>query len=587
MIGRLGRITDDRRALHRAVAPFVLTGVLQGIVFALLVPLLRALLESPVDWSRAVRWLAVLAAVTAAYAAVYWTSTLAGYAAGIRIGRELRHALGEHLARLPLGWFTTDRTGRLARTLAQSVTDVMGVPAHILGSLVLAVVTPATVVLATFFFDWRMAAAFLVAVPLALAVLRWGSAVLRDAHRQVDDVAGEAAGRVLEFAQAQAVLRSAGRTADGYGRLEDALRRQHRATRALLGRMVAPLAAYTLAIQAGFTAVLLLGVYLALGGEIGVAEVVALLVLATRFVEPLAAVADLGGGIRVADNALDRVEEVLRARPLPEPATPAPPPQRSDIELDRVTFAYGDRPVLRDVSLRVPERGMVALVGPSGSGKTTVTRLVARFWDVDAGAVRVGGTDVRDLAYEALMAQLSIVFQDVYLFDGTIEENVRLGRPEADGEALQAAARAARLDEVVARLPDGWRTRVGEGGVALSGGERQRVSIARALLKDAPIVLLDEATAALDPENEAAVAAALAALAKDRTVLVIAHRLQTVVAADEIVVLERGTVVERGRHAELLAAGGRYARFWAERRRAQGWRLAAAGALPAPTPSGD
>jgi ATP-binding cassette subfamily B protein IrtB len=217
---------------------------------------------------------------------------------------------------------------------------------------------------------------------------------------------------------------------------------------------------------------------------------------------------------------------------------------------------------------------MTALVGASGSGKTTITRLIARFWDVDDGVVRVGGVDVREQATEDLMAQLALVFQDVYLFDDTLEANIRLGRVGATEEEVREAAHLAGVDEIIERLPNGWSTRVGEAGARLSGGERQRVSVARALLKEAPIVLLDEATAALDPENERFVQRSLHRLAERSTLLVIAHRLDTVAAADQIVVLDEGHVAEVGTHAELLDLSGRYADFWESRRRARGWRLA-------------
>jgi ATP-binding cassette subfamily B protein IrtB len=217
---------------------------------------------------------------------------------------------------------------------------------------------------------------------------------------------------------------------------------------------------------------------------------------------------------------------------------------------------------------------MTALVGPSGSGKTTITRLIARFYDVDSGVVRVGGVDVRDQLTAELMAQVSLVFQDVYLFDDTLWGNIRVGRPGADDEEIVEAARTAGLLSVVERLPNGWQTRVGEGGSALSGGERQRVSIARALLKNAPIVLFDEATSALDPENEHHIAESIRLLGQRSTVIVIAHKLSTVTAADNIVVLSaEGTVQDSGTHAELMARGGQYAEFWAQRVSATGWTM--------------
>ncbi|MFC7614453.1 ABC transporter ATP-binding protein [Actinokineospora soli] len=227
-----------------------------------------------------------------------------------------------------------------------------------------------------------------------------------------------------------------------------------------------------------------------------------------------------------------------------------------------MTFRHGDRIAVDGLSLSIPEGQRLAIVGPSGAGKTTVLDLIARFHDVDSGAVRVGRVDVRDIPAEELMSRIAIVFQDVYLFNGTIEDNVRLGRPDATDAEVRAAATAARLDEVVARLPDGWSTNVGEGGARLSGGERQRVSIARALLKDAPVVLLDEVTSALDPVNQAAVLEGVERLMAGRTVVMVAHRLSTARHADRVVFLDRGRVVEDGTHDALLARNGRYAAFW-------------------------
>jgi ATP-binding cassette, subfamily B, bacterial IrtB/YbtQ len=289
--------------------------------------------------------------------------------------------------------------------------------------------------------------------------------------------------------------------------------------------------------------------------------VLAVLILAARCADPLLSLSDLGGQLRAARAELDRLDAVLRAEPLPEPREPVRP-RRHDLEFASVVFGHGGRPVIDGVSLSVPEGRRLAVVGPSGAGKSTLLHLVARFHDVDGGAVRLGGVDVRSVPTEVLMERIAVVFQDVHLFAGTIEENVRLGRPGATDAQVRAAAAAARLDEVVGRLPEGWATEVGEGGALLSGGERQRVSIARALLKDAPVVLLDEVTSALDPVNEAAVHEGVERLLAGRTVVMVAHRLRTVRGADHIVFLDGGRIVEEGDHEGLLRRGGRYADFW-------------------------
>ncbi|MFD5556474.1 ABC transporter ATP-binding protein [Streptomyces sp. NPDC127068] len=578
MIRRLLTVLDPPGAalLRRMLVGLVLCAVLQGTAFALLVPLLRELLGDGGP-SGAARWFGALALVFAAYAVCYWDSTLCGYRAGAGLSRTLYRRLGDHVATLPLGWFTPERTDRLTQLTAKGVIDVMGVPAHLLRPVISAFVTPLVVVALMFFFDWRLALAALVGLPLAALAHRVTGRVVAHSDHAHHAASAEAGGRVIEFTRSQPVLRAFSRTVHGHRALDDALVAQRDTGRRLLLRAVPGFAAFVMSVQLAFTVVLLTGTVLALGGSVGAPELIALLVLAARFVEPLVVAADLAAAVRIADNALARVQAVLETAPLPEPEVPATPadPDDTSVELAGVTFGY-DRadPVLRDFSLHVPARSLTALVGPSGSGKTTVTRLVARFFDTDAGRVLVGGTDVRELGTEALMSRISLVFQDVYLFDATISENIRLARPEATEEEFRRATRLAGVDEIAARLPDGWDSRVGEGGTALSGGERQRVSIARALLKDAPIVLLDEATAALDPENEHIVQNALTALARDRTLLVIAHRLQTITAADRIAVLDGGRVAESGTHEELLAQGGRYAAFWSERSRAGGWRLA-------------
>ena len=549
--------------------------VLQGVGFVLMVPILRRLLAG--DAAGTAGWLAAEVGVLAAYGVVHHRSQMAGYETAVVVARGLFRRLGDHIATLPLGWFRADRAGTVGRLTSQGVVEVIGVPAHLVRPILTAFVSPLTVALAMVVFDWRLALATLATAPLAAITYRWSGDLLQRSQRAADAAAAEAGGRVVEFAQSQAVLRAFGRDPQG-GDLDLAFQRQRSTRRDQLFATMPGFVAFVAVLQCGFTGVLVVGTSLALGGSIGATEVVVLLVLAARYTEPMVAAADLSGALRIARNSLDRMDELLRTPALPEASAPRAAGAPS-IEFDGVGFGYEDgRPVLDGLSFTVPAGTTTALVGESGAGKTTVARLVARFADVDRGVVRVGGVDVRDLATTDLLAQVAMVFQDVYLFEGSIADNVRVGRPGATDDEMLAAARLARVDEIVERLPGGWDTQVGEGGVALSGGERQRISIARAALKDAPILLLDEATAALDIHNETAIGDALAALHGDHTLLVIAHRLETVVAADQIVVLEGGRAVEVGTHAELLAAGGRYAAFWDERRRSRGWRLARDGA---------
>ncbi|MGV9317148.1 ABC transporter ATP-binding protein, partial [Streptomyces sp. NPDC003691] len=325
------------------------------------------------------------------------------------------------------------------------------------------------------------------------------------------------------------------------------------------------------------TAVLALTVMLALGGGGDIAVLIAVMVLAVRFVEPLTAVAEVAGGLRIAGVGLRRFREVLDIPPLPEPARPAAagPPS---VEFREVSFGYTpDRTVLHSLSFRAEPGTLTALVGPSGAGKSTVLSLIARFHDPDSGAVLVGDRDVRELGTERLLNRIALVSQHPYLFEESIADNILRARPGAGPDELDRVVRLARVDEIAARLPDGLGTRVGEGGATLSGGERQRVSIARALLKDAPIVLLDEVTSSLDAVNERLVQQAVTRLAADRTVLVVAHRLETVEGADRILVLDGGRVTESGSHQELLRLGGVYSRFVDRRRRAAAWRLTGTG----------
>jgi ATP-binding cassette, subfamily B, bacterial IrtB/YbtQ len=572
MIRQLLRILDphSRQTLRRMIIWQCVNAIAQGILFALTVPVLRALLGTHPDtvWP----WVWVLVAASVLYAVVHWLSLRSALRSSSTLSYALHTRIGDHLAGLPLGWFTAERVGQLSTLLSQGVVNIMGIAAHLIRPLITGLLTPATIVVTLAFLDWRLALITAITIPALLVVFRWAGGLSETADTIQAAAQAEAAGRIIEYASLQPVLRAYSAGGASNRLVDEALTGRHDASARVLRAATPGRVGFALALQVAFTLILAVVTALVLGAWTTAVAALPLLVLVVRFIEPLSEAVGLASTVQRNRGSSNRIASVLDVKPLPEPTHPVTP-AGTDIEFDRVGFGYDDRPVLADVSARLPEGTITALVGPSGSGKTTLTRLVARFWDVDSGSVRVGGADVRDIATPELMSRIAIVFQDVYLFSGTIEDNVRLGRPEATESELDAAATAARLDDVIARAPHGWATDVGEGGLRLSGGERQRVSIARALLKDAPIILLDEATSALDPENENAVQHAITALTHDKTVLVIAHKLDTIRDADRILFLDDGHIVEDGTHNQLLSSGGRYAQFWNARTAATQWRL--------------
>ncbi len=572
LFGRVDQAVGGQVGLMSQTVGYTVVGVLQGVTFALLVPALTRLFDGDVDGARPA--IAAIAATAVVTAALLWVFTERGYHLSIeKLSDGLQRALGATVARLPLGWFSSTRPGQVAALVTAGTQNVMNVPSAFLQQMVVALSTPATVVVVTLAVDWRMSVALVTVAPVAWVAYRWTQASVDREQRDEARSGAAVSAAVIEFAQAQPVLRATGSLDGDDLRVDAVLARNHHDARASLLRGTFPVSVFMFVVEVGFAVTFAVGTYLALGGSLEVATLAALLVLAARFVEPLTQVGTYGIALRLAKVSLDDIDEVLSTPTLPEPLQPRTP-QGADVELAGVAFGYGDHQVLDGLSLTVTARSMTALVGPSGGGKSTVLRLIARFWDVDDGSVRVGGVDVRDMTTTDLMSRIALVFQDVYLFDDTIRANVHLARPDATPAEVDRAIADAGLAEAVARFPDGLDTRTGEGGTLLSGGERQRVAIARAFLKDAPILLLDEATSALDGQLEAEVTASLERLARDRTVLVIAHRLTTIANADQIAVLDDGRITEFGTHSGLLEAGGTYRQFWEDRQSAAGWTIA-------------
>jgi len=561
--------------LRRSMLFSVLSAVVQGLAFAAFYPLLAAMLASPANLSQAAWWLAFLVVCTAADAVLRWKSRDFDYSSALAdVTHDLRVNLGRQLRRMPMEELYRKRTGELSAVLAGNVDEVITPMGMISSTFISSIITPAVALVATFFVDWRMALAMLVLLPLAMPIYRRRRSNAGQKMRVLAEAHARTSSDLIEYAQGLPVLRATGQTGARAARLRESM--EHLRTiqkKAQLRDVKISLLASSV-VQIGLILVMILGVWFILAGSLNVAALTALLVVVARFAEPLAITFNLADAFDYMEAGFEQIEHLLAVPPLPVP-TPARTPGTFDIHFENVGFCYADTsgPVLSDVCFTLPERSLTALVGPSGSGKTTITRLIMRYADPQNGTVRIGGTDLRDMEPETIMRHVSVVFQDVYLFDDTILSNIRMGRPDAPDAEVEAAARAAHCHEFISRLPAGYQTRVGDIGGCLSGGERQRISIARAILKNAPIVILDEPTAALDTESEVAVQRAIDALVRDRTVIVIAHRLSTIVGADTILVFDEGRLAEQGSHAGLLATNGRYRAMWEAQSQAKDWHL--------------
>ncbi|WP_406709513.1 ABC transporter ATP-binding protein [Trueperella pyogenes] len=549
----------------------VVSGVIQGVG-------LLALLQLAGVWARpdggdaSTYWMWVLVAVALCGMISIFLRDRFSYDLAFGVMRNTHRLVGDKLAVLPLGWFSSTVTGRLSRLGAATVNDLGNLSAHMATMLVVSSTTLVTLLAGLLWWYPKLGLVFAICL-LAYALLTWVLTYVDAAAQAYSAPAAvELADRIVEFSACQAMLRSCNRVP--YSQLDDAVAENRR--RGFNSMWVEAVGNFFagMASQIICVVMIVVGVQQAFSGDLSALEVVAVIGISLQMVQYLVDISNARMALHLMGPTMATIVDVLDAQRLTEPEASAPVASQQ-VELRGVDFSYQDsRRVLDGVSFVVPPRTMTALVGPSGAGKTTIARLICRFWDVDAGAVLVGDADVRDLTTEDLMKQVSMVFQDVYLFDDTLEANIRVGDPDASGDRVRWAAELAGVSEIVDRLPDGWQSRVGEGGTSLSGGERQRISVARAILKKAPIVLFDEATSALDAENEANLTRAFDYLRQESTVLVIAHKLNTVTAADQIVVLnDRGQVAQVGTHEELVGVDGIYREFWQNRELASGWKI--------------
>ena len=568
--------------LAKPLAFQVLQSLLQGMPYYIILRVVLVLLGpienpgTPLDVPALWAWTACLAVSLALLAyvgkAAYNSQNITAYS----ISCEGRLALGEHLRKLSMGFFKGRDPGDITALMLQDYSNVETMLSHMLMDAVSSIALPLVFLVFLIPVDWRMSLVTVALVPLALAVLFLSRGLVAWLGRKQMKAKNEASSRMLEYLDGMKNIKAHNLAGRKFERLETSFRELKEKSIRLEASSGPAVILGSLALYAGIALIMLFGGRYVLDGSLSVASFLFFLIVGTRMYDPLVKV--LVSFVELSYYAISarRIRDILDVRPLPEPEVSAPV-RGHDIEFRNVTFRYHDKNVLKNVSFELKENTMTALVGPSGSGKSTITRLIARFWDVNSGEILVGGKPLASYRTEDLLASVSMVFQDVYLFNDTILNNIKVGNSDATLDQVMEAARKARCHDFIAEMPAGYETVVGEGGSTLSGGEKQRISIARAILKNAPIVLLDEATASLDPENELYIQEAIAELIEGRTVVVIAHRLSTITRADQILVVRNGEIVERGRHEELLdVKDGVYSTMWNEQRKAHTWKVRSA-----------
>ncbi|MDR1250334.1 MAG: ABC transporter ATP-binding protein/permease [Treponema sp.] len=570
----IGLSDEGYRDFKRATLAVIFTNFTLLIPFVVIIQTIAALLEPlysgrPLNTARL--WLLCAAGFASAvlYFFVYRSEYRKTYTVAYRETEKIRLEVAEHIRSLPLSFFNNKDLSELTVNMMADCASIEHTMSHVAPGLFANIITVTITCALLAFYDWRLSLALFAALPVSLGLIlgtRKLQRVFGERHAQAKlDVSEQA----QEYLEGIKVIKAFGLGGEKFTKLEESLRAMMREAIKFEGLAGTFITLGMMILQTGVGLVTLIGTGLLALGSIDPAKLLTFVLISAKIYSPLIVILTLLPEFFYMLISTKRMQTLRKEPPMQGEENVVL--SNYDIEIENVSFAYHDKDVIKNITLNIPQRSIVALVGLSGSGKSTVVRLIARFWDPREGSIKIGGRDLRGVDPETLMRSMSFVFQDVTLFNDTIANNIRIGRHGALDDEIITAAKLARCDGFIREMPKGYDTLIGENGSTLSGGERQRISIARALLKDAPIVLLDEATASLDPENETLIQEAISALVKDRTVIVIAHRLRTALGADRIAVLDGGRLVEQGSGEELLDRGGLFARLYRIQQESLGW----------------
>ncbi|MCY7146240.1 ABC transporter ATP-binding protein [Streptococcus gordonii] len=563
---------EDRKKFYQSIY----LGIIKSFIIALRIPAIGLVLMGLIEKNLSMQtfWLALGIMLVSTVLNVWITLkiTMLQTEAGYHTCAQKRIEIAEHMRYLPMGYFNQNSLGKITSVTTNTLEGLSDVATRVVMMTVQGFLTIGLITVLVFLYDWRVGLVLLVGLVLFLlpnTLMRWQVGKVSDDKYQADM---NLVAVVLEYSQGIAEVKNYNLVNRSAKKLSKAIEGKSQ----LDTKMTLVTSPY-IALQGMVTKLTglfmgLFSIYFYLNGSMELLVTIMMIVSGFMIYENLDGVGSFSSLLRIVDLSVDMVNQVLAIQPMDISGQDIEP-KSSRIELRDVSFSYGNKKIINQVSLIIPEKTTTALVGPSGSGKTTLCNLIARFWDVDQGSISLDGHDVRDYSYDSLIRNFSFVFQSVYLFEDTIANNIRFGKPEASQEEVIEAAKKAACHDFILSLPDGYDTKIGEGGASLSGGERQRISIARAIIKDAPIIILDEATANVDPENEEALMQAIQALTRNKTIIMIAHRLKTVEHADQILVLDQGHIVEQGKHQDLLAKKGIYSKFIQERKTAASWRI--------------